>query len=66
MNPVRRFYWFVFRPQTRGVKVLILWQGKALLVRLGYAHRSWTIPGGGVHSEESYEEAARREIKEEV
>lgn len=66
INPFRRLYWFIFRPQTRGVKVLIVWQEKILLTRLGYAHREWTIPGGGVHIHESYEEAARREIKEEV
>ncbi len=66
VNPFRRLYWFISRPQTRGVKVLIVWQGKILLVRLGYAHRAWTIPGGGVRSGESYEEAARREIKEEI
>lgn len=66
VNPFRRLYWFIFRPQTRGVKVLIEWRGKILLTRLGYAHRAWTIPGGGVHSGESYEEAARREIQEEV
>lgn len=66
VNPFRRLYRFIFRPQTRGVKVLIKWRGKILLTRLGYAHRAWTIPGGGVHSRESYEEAARREIREEV
>ncbi len=46
--------------------MLIECQGKILLTRLGYAHLGWTIPGGGVHRGESYAEAARREIKEEV
>ena len=45
--------------------MLVEWEGKILLVRLGYAHREWTIPGGGVGRHESYEAAARREIQEE-
>ena len=40
--------------------------GKFLLVRLAYAHKSWTVPGGGVKRNESFEEACHREIKEEI
>lgn len=64
--PCRRFYWYIFRPQTRGVKCLIQKDGKFLLVRLAYAHKSWTVPGGGVKRNESFEEACHREIKEEI
>lgn len=64
--PWRRFYWYIFRPQTRGVKCLIQKDGKFLLARLAYAHKSWTVPGGGVKSKESFEEACYREIKEEI
>lgn len=64
--PLRRLYWYIFRPQTRGVKCLIQKDGKFLLARLAYAHKSWTVPGGGVKSKESFEEACYREIKEEI
>lgn len=66
INPFRTLYWFIFRPKTRGVKVVIFWQGKILLVRISYAHRLWTIPGGGVGRQESFRDAAFRETKEEV
>mgnify|MGYP001590913744 CR=1 FL=1 len=65
-NPLRRVYWFIFRPETRGAKTLIQFQDSFLFVRLGYAHKSWTFPGGGVKRKESFEEAARRETFEEV
>lgn len=64
--PLRRFYWYIFQPRTRGVKCLIQKDGKFLLVRLAYAHKSWTVPGGGVKKKESFEEACYREIKEEI
>ncbi len=66
INPIRKCYWFIFRPQTRGVKCIIEHNGKILFVQLGYAHKSWTIPGGGVGKKETFEQAIRREIKEEV
>lgn len=59
-------YWFIFRPQTRGVKCIIEHDGMILLVRLGYAHKGWTIPGGGVKKDETFEQAAVRESFEEV
>lgn len=66
INPLRKIYWFIFRPETRGVKCLIENNGKFLLVRLNYAHRKWTIPGGGAHKKESFLNAAIREAKEET
>ncbi len=66
VNPFRRLYWFVVRPKTRGVKCVIFWQDKILLVRLAYAHKKWTIPGGGVKRHETPEQAAKRELREEV
>lgn len=66
INPFRKLYWFVFRPQTRGVKCIIECQGKFLLTRIGYNHKKFTFPGGGVNRSESWEEAAIREIQEEV
>jgi ADP-ribose pyrophosphatase YjhB (NUDIX family) len=66
INPVRRFYWRLFRPKTRGVKCVIEYSGKVLLVRLAYAHDKWTFPGGRVKRGETFEEGAKREVKEEV
>ena len=65
-NPPRTAYWFVVRPHTRGAKCLIENNGAFLLVRLNYAHRLWTLPGGGVHKNESFEQAAIRESAEEA
>lgn len=66
LSPFQKLYWFIFRPNTRGVKTIIEHNGEILLVRLGYAHQGWTLPGGGVKPKESFEDAARREIFEEV
>ena len=65
-NPLRRMYWFVVRPKTRGAKAVIMYDGKVLLAKLGYAHKMWTFPGGGVHRRETFEQAAIREAYEEV
>ncbi|HEV7424269.1 MAG TPA: NUDIX domain-containing protein [Candidatus Paceibacterota bacterium] len=66
VNPVRKFYWFVFRPHTRGVKCVIENNEKFLFIKLNYAHHKWTIPGGGVKKKESFLDAAIREVKEET
>ncbi|NQV88267.1 MAG: NUDIX domain-containing protein [Parcubacteria group bacterium] len=66
INPIRKIYWFIFRPKTRGVKCFIEYKDSILLVRLSYAHKGWTLPGGGVKCKETFEEGARREAKEET
>lgn len=60
-------WWFVARPQTRGVK-LAIWSGDDLLfVRHTYGNRrTWEIPGGGRKRGETPEAAARREAREEL
>ncbi len=65
-NPFQRLYWRVVKPRVRGVKCLIEKDGKFLLVKLAYAHRGWTLPGGRVERKESYEQAAWRELLEET
>ena len=64
--PLCKGWWFVTRPHTRGVKCLLRCQGKILLVRPGYGHRSWSIPGGAIQKDESVLVAASRELSEEV
>ena len=66
VNPSRKIYWFIFRPKTRGVKCIIKHQDKILFVKIGYAHKGWTLPGGGVGRKETWEQAVRREVLEEV
>ena len=63
--PMFTFYWFLFRPKTQGVKCLVEHKGRFLFVKLNYAHRSWTLPGGGVHTNETPLDAVKREVKEE-
>jgi 8-oxo-dGTP pyrophosphatase MutT (NUDIX family) len=58
--------WFVRRPRTRGAHAVALTPGrKIVLVRLRYAS-GWRIPGGGRGSNESAEDAALRELREEI
>jgi len=65
--PFVRLYWFVFRPQTEGVKVVLKNDNdQLLLVRHTYGSRDWTFPGGGREGGESSAETARREMREEL
>ena len=66
--PLARFYWFVFRPRTEGVKVIIFNKDRSevLLVRHTYGDGRWMFPGGGKEGEESPEKIARREMDEEL
>ncbi|MEI8174640.1 MAG: NUDIX hydrolase [bacterium] len=66
VNPFRKIYLFIVRPNTRGVKCLVENNGKFLFVKLNYAHHKWTIPGGGVGKNESFIDSAIREVKEEA
>jgi ADP-ribose pyrophosphatase YjhB (NUDIX family) len=62
-----RPWWFVTRPHTRGVKVVVRCGDDVLLVRHTYARRGqWDLPGGFVHPEEDPERALRRELAEEL
>ena len=65
-DPIRKTYWFVVRPHTKGVKCLVEHNGKVLLVQLSYVSSGWSIPGGGVEVGEEFVDAARRECWEEL
>jgi 8-oxo-dGTP pyrophosphatase MutT (NUDIX family) len=61
-----KIYWRVFKPQTQGTKVVIRHGSQTLLIKNSYAKRNWTLPGGGVKDNETPEQAAKREVGEEV
>lgn len=60
-----RLKWFLQRPATRSAAVALWCEGKVLLVQSSY-RRCVLLPGGGIHTGESSEAAARRELQEEV
>lgn len=63
---VLRAWWFVRRPHTRGVKLLVSDGEQILFVRHAYGRAEWEIPGGGTRRHESSLEAAEREASEEL
>lgn len=67
---LRRAWFLVARPRTFGVRVLIRQRGTGaiLLIRHSYgANHLWYPPGGGYRpAREAVEDAARREVREEV
>ena len=59
----------IFRivPQKDRVRVIVYRDdGKILLVRSRFSRQKWALPGGGVNRNESYEQAAVREVLEEI
>ncbi|MFA5131851.1 MAG: NUDIX hydrolase [Candidatus Paceibacterota bacterium] len=60
-----RSWWFITRPKTKGVKVMILCGNEILLIKNTYGY-NYILPGGGIHKGELPEDAARREVSEEV
>jgi 8-oxo-dGTP pyrophosphatase MutT (NUDIX family) len=63
---VRRAIWFVWRPHVQGVlTVPVTPEGKIVLVRLTY-DKGWHLPGGGRKKGEAADEAALRELSEEI
>lgn len=65
-HPVYATMWRKLQPTTVGVKAIVTDpEGRVLLVRTRY-QRFWTLPGGGVHTRETPEDAAARELREET
>jgi 8-oxo-dGTP pyrophosphatase MutT (NUDIX family) len=60
-----RVLWLVTRPSYDGAVVALWREDRVLLVHQTY-RRCWTFPGGGVRRGEAPEEAARREVREEL
>ena len=58
---------FRIAPKKDRVRVIVYRDdGKILLVKGRFSRQEWALPGGGVNCNESYEQAAVREISEEI
>ncbi len=60
-----QIYYYIFRPITMGVKVMLVRDDEVLLVRHSY-QPGWFLPGGGVKRSETLVEAIHREAREEL
>lgn len=58
-------FWKIINPTTVGVRLILEKNHKVVLVKHTY-HKQWYLPGGGVKKGENFEEAIRRETKEEL
>ena len=60
-----RAWWLVRRPATHGAGVALWHEGRILLIQTSY-RPCYSLPGGFVRRGEPSEQAARRELREEV
>lgn len=60
-----KWYWNIFKIQTKGVRVLVIQNDLIVLVKHWY-NPLIVMPGGGIKKYETPEQAAIRELKEEV
>ncbi|RIK25206.1 MAG: hypothetical protein DCC55_40765 [Chloroflexi bacterium] len=72
MNPLLRLAyelyrlkWRILRPITLGVRIMLIDNGRIVLVRHTY-QEGWQFPGGGMKWGETVADAARREAVEET
>lgn len=63
--PLAHIWWRLTRQRHQGVVVAVYVGRDLLLVRHSY-RAGWHLPGGGVRRDETPEEAARRELAEEI
>ena len=63
--PLARLWWWLTAPQHTGALVAVHVGEALLLVRTSY-RRAWSLPGGGLRAGETPEDAARRELAEEI
>ena len=63
-TPVK-WYWKRFNVKTSGVRIMLVCKGELVLVRHWY-NSLWVMPGGGIKRHEIPEQAAVRELREEL
>ena len=61
---MRRIYYFIARPVTLGVRILLIDEEQVILVKHSY-EQGWFLPGGGLKRGETLEQSIRREAAEE-
>ena len=62
---ILRGWWFLRRPDHRGALVAVWVRNRVLMLRLSYRPHM-CLPGGGIERGETPEQAALRELREEV
>jgi 8-oxo-dGTP pyrophosphatase MutT (NUDIX family) len=66
-HALRRRWWRIRRPRRSSVVVVAFdARGRVLLARHSYGPALWSLPGGGMNRGEDPEQAAVREIREEL
>ena len=63
--PLARAWWTLTRPRHQGAVVAVYLGPRLLLVHSSY-QTGWQLPGGGIHRDELPEQAAKRELAEEL
>ncbi len=63
--PFIKAYWFIFRPHTSGIRILIQYSQKFLFIYHTY-YPGWNIPGGGLKAGETPMDTVIRETREET
>ncbi len=65
IRPLMHFYWRFSRPATLGARGMVIdGKGRIFLIRHSYVD-GWHLPGGGVETGETIQEALARELAEE-
>lgn len=65
---IQKWLWKLLQPKTRGVKVLLFnGAGEVMLIRNSYGRSDlFVLPGGGIRPWEEPQQAAVREVREEL
>lgn len=61
----RKLYWRLVRPRTLASRCILVHGNSVVLIKHVY-EMGWYLPGGGLGRHEAFEDAARREVKEEI
>ncbi len=61
----RKLYWRLVRPRTLASRCILVRGNSVVLIKHVY-EEGWYLPGGGLGRNESFEDAARREVREEI